>query len=340
MNTQPRTRTIQWQDPRFYAPQALHTSGLEFTQMILNSEIPLPPMGQLMGVEMLEAEKGRVVFGATPAEFHYNPIGTIHGGFAATLADFALSFAIYTMQPKGSSSTTIELHINYLRPMTAATGPVRCEAHAIHVGRQMGTAEAKITDTNGKIYGHATTTCLVYPMSDVADTMPQVDNRVQTRTVTWQDPMLGASKALTMSGLDYMQAFANGDVPKPPIGELTNLSDIRVAEGEATFCVVPAEYHNNVIGVAHGGLAATLCDSALGCSVHTTLPQGVAYTTAELKVNYLRPITTETGELCAKGKVIHSSRRVAIAEAHLTDSQGKLYAHGTTTCLLFPLPGH
>ena len=105
----------------------------------------------------------------------------------------------------------------------------------------------------------------------------------------------------------------------------------------AVFAGTPAEYHYNPIGVVHGGFAATLFDSALGCAVHTTLKPGFAYTTVELKVNYVRPLLMSTGPVEAEGKIIHVGARLATAEARVTDSTGKLYAHGSTTCMIFPV---
>ncbi|MBC8160451.1 MAG: PaaI family thioesterase [Roseiflexaceae bacterium] len=160
------------------------------------------------------------------------------------------------------------------------------------------------------------------------------DQPERTRTFSWQDPMVGAQAALTMSGLEYLQAMGRGDIPIPPIMAMLNIDEMQAEAGNVTFSVVPAEYHYNPIGVVHGGLAATLCDSAMACAVHSMLSAGVAYTTLELKINYVRPITASTGRVACTGTVIHSGSRVATAEARLVDAAGKLYAHATTTCLI------
>jgi uncharacterized protein (TIGR00369 family) len=114
---------------------------------------------------------------------------------------------------------------------------------------------------------------------------------------------------------------------------------VEVSEGRAVFAVEPAEYHYNPIGTVHGGLAATVLDSALACAVHSTLPAGSGYTTLELHVNLVRAIGHDTGRLTCTGEVVHVGGRVATAQAKLTDASGKLYAHGTTTCMLFRPPG-
>lgn len=154
------------------------------------------------------------------------------------------------------------------------------------------------------------------------------------RVITWEDPRIGASAAPTMSGLDFLRAIDDGSIPPPPIMALLNIEPELAEEGRVVFSVVPAEYHYNPIGVVHGGLAATLCDTAMACAIHTTLPAGVAYTTLELKINYLRPITIQTGRVRCEGTIVYVGGRIGTAEARITDANGKLYAHATTTCLI------
>jgi uncharacterized protein (TIGR00369 family) len=143
-----------------------------------------------------------------------------------------------------------------------------------------------------------------------------------------------------MTGLELLQAIATGEAPAAPIAELMGFEGVEAEEGRIVFAGVPGPQHYNPIGTVHGGFAATLLDSALGCAVHTTLPAGVGYTSLELKVNFTRPITADTGRVLCEGRIVHRGSRVATAEARLTaERSGKLLAHGTTTCLIFPLDG-
>ena len=158
---------------------------------------------------------------------------------------------------------------------------------------------------------------------------------VRTRTYEWEDPLPGAEAARGMSGLEYLLAIARGEFPRPPIMHTLGIDGAEFAEGRAVFTAVPQEFHYNPIGVVHGGLAATMCDSALGCAIHSTLSAGAGYTTLELKVNFVRPLTATTGRVRCEAKVIHVGGRVATAEARVTDEKGKLYAHATTTCMVF-----
>lgn len=156
----------------------------------------------------------------------------------------------------------------------------------------------------------------------------------RTRTVTWQDPRSLGEAGRALSGLEFLQKIIRGELPPPPLAAMLNFELAELGEGHATFAVEPAEYHYNPIGVVHGGLAATLLDSAMGCAVHSTLPAGAGYTTLEIKVNYIRALTSETGRVRCEARVVHVGARTATAEGRVVDARGKLYAHGTTTCLI------
>ena len=156
----------------------------------------------------------------------------------------------------------------------------------------------------------------------------------RARTVTWQDPLALANAGRSVPGIEFLRAMRDGKLSPPPIAELLGFRLAEVEPGYAVFECTPGEHHYNPIGVVHGGLAMTLLDSAMGCSVQSQLPPGVTYTTLEAKVNLVRPIHGNTGLLRAIGKVIHGGRTTATAEGRLEGADGKLYAHGTTTCIV------
>jgi len=157
-----RTRTFSWEDPRALAEAARGLSGLEFLRKVVAGELPRPPISALMSFQISELSEGRAVFVAEPAEYHYNPIGVVHGGLAATLLDSAMGCAVHSMLPAGAGYTTLEIKVNFVRPLTAETGRVRCEARVIHVGGRTATAEGKVVDEEGKLYAHGTTTCIIF----------------------------------------------------------------------------------------------------------------------------------------------------------------------------------
>ncbi|HEX6750751.1 MAG TPA: PaaI family thioesterase [Longimicrobium sp.] len=164
--------------------------------------------------------------------------------------------------------------------------------------------------------------------------MTTTEAAVRERAVAWEDPLVGARAARTMSGMEYLHAMLRGEYPPPPIAMTLGFTLEMAEEGRAVFVMEPAEHHYNPIGMVHGGVTATLLDSAMGCAVHTRLPAGVGYTTLEMKVNLLRAITMDTGPVRCEGTLIHIGRTTALAEARLTDAAGRLLAHATSTCLL------
>jgi uncharacterized protein (TIGR00369 family) len=137
-------------------------------------------------------------------------------------------------------------------------------------------------------------------------------------------------------GLTFLKNMLNGTLPAPPIAEMMDYGLVEVDHGRAVFECVPHFGHYNPIGVVHGGLAMTLLDSALACSIHTTLAKGEGYTTLEIKVNLVRALTKDTGLVRATGRLVHRGRTTATAEGDLRDTKGTLYAHATTTCMIFP----
>ena len=142
------------------------------------------------------------------------------------------------------------------------------------------------------------------------------------------------------TGLEIMQAMLAGELPYPHIAETLDFSLVEIELGKATFQGTPQLMHYNPLGSVHGGWYATLLDSAVGCAVHTMMPVGRGYTTAELSVNIVRAASHATGPLRAIGTVIHCGRQLATAEGRIVGPDGKLYAHATTTCLVFELPKH
>jgi uncharacterized protein (TIGR00369 family) len=160
------------------------------------------------------------------------------------------------------------------------------------------------------------------------------DRMSRSLTVSWQDPQAARDAGAELSGIEYLRALIAGRIAVPPIMRLIGFRFVLVEEGLVVFECEPGEQHYNLIGVVHGGLALTLLDSAMGCCVHTRVPLSKSSTTLEVKVNLVRAITVQTGTVRATGHVIHLGRKTATAEARLEDAAGKLYAHGTSTCII------
>ena len=154
------------------------------------------------------------------------------------------------------------------------------------------------------------------------------------RTYSWTDPVAIARAGAGMSGAEFFAALSEGKLPPPPIAQSLDFDGVSFGEGRAAFRLIPQEFHYNPLGTVHGGVFATLLDSACGCAVHTTLPLGVFYTSLDLSVKFLRPVTVSTGPITAEASVVHLGRRTALAEGRITDAAGKVYVTATSSCLL------
>jgi uncharacterized protein (TIGR00369 family) len=166
-------------------------------------------------------------------------------------------------------------------------------------------------------------------------TQPDEDRR--QRSYQWDDPAPILRMLPTAPGIEVLRALASGQLPPPPIMQTIGFASAEFELGRARFSLHPSEFHYNPLGTVHGGVIATLLDSATGCAVHSVLAAGEGYTSVDLTTKYLRPITAATGLITAEGTVIQRGARTALAQAQLTDSRGKVLAHATSTCLIFPL---
>jgi uncharacterized protein (TIGR00369 family) len=156
----------------------------------------------------------------------------------------------------------------------------------------------------------------------------------RTRTYGWDDPFALRDRMADLSGLELMQKMAAGELPPPPIAQTLGFRLVEATRGRAVFECEPAEFHYNPIGLVHAGLALTLMDSAMGLAFVTTLDEPLGWTTLEVKANFTRALTVDTGVVRCFGSVIHPGRRVATTEARVEDSDGRLCAHGTSTILV------
>lgn len=156
----------------------------------------------------------------------------------------------------------------------------------------------------------------------------------RSRIIGYHAPQTDTSTLFALSGMEMMRAVAAGQVPPPAMSSHIGLETVSIAEGDMVMTAQPHESHYNPLGSVHGGFVATVLDSVCGCAVHTTLPAGVGYTSLEIKVSFLRPITADTGTVTAHGWVTRRGRSAAFAEADLRDSDGRVLATASSTCLI------
>lgn len=156
-----RALSVRWEDPAALAAAGRAMSGVEFLRAIRDGKLPHPPIAQLLGFQLVEVEPGHAVFECVPGEQHYNPIGVVHGGLAMTLLDSAMGVCIHTRMPLGGGYTTLEAKTNLVRAITDKSGRLRAIGKLVHLGSRIATAEGRLEDRAGKLYAHATTTCIV-----------------------------------------------------------------------------------------------------------------------------------------------------------------------------------
>jgi uncharacterized protein (TIGR00369 family) len=161
-----RERQIQWADPQTLLRGAQGKTGIAFLTAMLKAELPPAPMSVTLGFKLVHAEEGLARFEGWPDEYQYNPMGGVHGGWTATLLDSAMGSAVMTTLDEKSAYTTLEFSVRLVRPVTRETGSVTAEGRVVHRGARVATAEGKLLDASGKVYAHASTTCLVMPRSD------------------------------------------------------------------------------------------------------------------------------------------------------------------------------
>jgi uncharacterized protein (TIGR00369 family) len=171
-------------------------------------------------------------------------------------------------------------------------------------------------------------------MTEVVQPVPG-EVGARERTYRWDDPLETAAAALELDGLSFIEAMRDGRIPAPPIAATLGFTLTQVSPGHAVFQLSPADFHYNPIGSVHGGVYATLLDSAAGCALQTTLPVGSRYTSLDLTVKFLRGIQAGGGTLSCEGTLLHRGRRTALAQAQLTDEAGRLYAHATSSLMIF-----
>jgi uncharacterized protein (TIGR00369 family) len=163
-----RSISVSWSDPEPLAAAARTLPGIEFLRAIRDGRLPGAPIALLLGFSLVEVEDGHAVFECTPGERHYNPIGVVHGGLAMTLLDSAMGCCVQTRMAAGAGYTTLEAKTNLVRPITMTTGKLRAIGKLLHAGNRVATAEGRLEDAAGKLYAHATTTCIILPAAGKA----------------------------------------------------------------------------------------------------------------------------------------------------------------------------
>lgn len=300
-----------------------------------------PGMFHLTGTTFDSAAPREATFSMPVTGWLRSPQGVVPGGLLAVPADGALGCAIHTVLTAGTSYTTAELSITYLRPVRVG-GRVQARGQALHVGRSLALSSCDILDSDGALLAHATSRCALFDSTATAPTRsrtapPPPVPATADHPVDGVDPYLRDPSGTVLeqavwdstSGLEVLRALIAGTLPPPPLHHLLGLTPVAAEEGTAE-CVMPmTRWLNTPWGWPQGGFIAVLADSALGMAVQTTMPAATAFAQIDLKVNYLRPVAPDGSLLHARATVAHRGRSLAVATAAVVDQRGRRVALAT-----------
>jgi uncharacterized protein (TIGR00369 family) len=315
-------------------------SGLEMLRASLDRRLPDAPITKLTGLRLSEASLG-TASGSMPASpWWQSGAGVFLAGTTAFVSDMPLGCAVLTSAPPGWGITSSELSVNFLRTPTIRCQTMIGRGRLIHATRSLGLSEATIEDGRGRLLGHATSRCVLFRLDPEA--MKSRDHE-KAQTTGSPDPYLlpvegdvrGPEFWDSTPGTDVVRQVADGNFV-PPCYLLMGLRGVESAQGAMTLHMRKSRWLSNAFGVIYGGAIAFLADAAIILAAGSTVPAGTAFNTIDLKVNFLRPVLPDDGELRATATVVHRGRTMAVVNSEIRDEQGKLAAQATGSVLLLP----
>jgi uncharacterized protein (TIGR00369 family) len=357
----PAAPSAPWEEPpRGGYPEPRHFAqpGIDQLRAMLARRAPAPPISRLTGMRVSEAGGARAAFQMPATGWLLSSQGRSSIGPLTMVADGAVACAIQTKLPPATPFTTSELSLRLLRPVPL-TGLLTARGRLIQLRRQLALSEVAVLDDGDELIAHGSSLLYVAPQITDLLALGESDDRLPVAAAPdaaapdngamdvdgdpdpWARPPLGEVLPdevwARMSGLEVFQAQLAGELPMPPIHFLTGLEPTDVAVGEASFTMPATEWLCAPLrGRVQGGAVALLAEAALSGAIQTTIPAGTAVTPVDLKVNYLRPLAADRRRAMARGRVVHSGRRIAVANAEVFDADGKPVAVATGSAMLLP----
>jgi uncharacterized protein (TIGR00369 family) len=339
-----------WQErPRGAYPSPRHFAqpGADQLRAILSGQVPAPPISRLTGMHLAEVGDARAAFRMPATGWLLSSQGRSSIGPLTMVADAAVACAIQTELPPATPFTTSELSLRLLTPVPLS-GMLTARGRLIQLRRRLALSEVAVVDERDQLIGHGSSLCYVAPSvtlpaepreADPGGSSPSAD--AETGPDPYARPpqgeVLDDDVWARMSGLEVFQAQLAGELPLPPIHFLTGLEPTDVAVGEASFTMPATEWLCAPLrGRVQGGAVALLAEAALSGAIQTTVPAGTALAPVDLKVNYLRPLAADGRRAMARGRVLHSGRRIAVANAEVLDADGKPMAVATGSAMVLP----
>lgn len=326
-------------------PTLARLSGIERAREYVRGNTGLPAIHHLTGLRPTEASQGRSTFAVPATGWLASSAGIIPGGALAFLTDAPLSSAIETVLGPNRVATTSELSLNFIAPAFPGEGNLVARAGLIDVGSVLGFSSAEVTDQHGRLVAHATTRCVVMELPDQgASDQPRVDpDWVPDDTPDpWRLPPGGdiVDDLHEIGGLEALQAWVAGRLPRPPIAALFGFFPVRAEEGRVAWAAPSSPWYSSPGPFLYGGAIALLAETAHAAAFHSVLGPGEIYANLDLKIQFLRPARAGAGFLTATAEVVHRGRSILVANARIEDSTGKtiLLATGSAAVIAGGIP--
>ena len=313
-------------------------SGLEMMRASIERVLPDPPLSRLTGLRLSEAGLG-MASAAMPASLWWQSgAGVFLAGTIAFVADLPLGCAVLTGAPAGVTVATSELSVNFLRPATIRSQSLVGRARLIHSTRSLGLAEATIEDGRGRLLGHATSRCVLFPGNSAhmsARKYPQSSSMPDPYLREVEGDVRGQEFWDSTPGIEVMRQTAAG-LFRPPVFLLVGLRGVEASEGQLTLAMPISDWLSNAFGVVYGGATALLADAAMSLAVGSTVPAATAFSPLDMKIHFLRPVLPADGELMARARVVHRGRTIAVVTCDIVDPKDRLVARASGSVLILP----
>jgi uncharacterized protein (TIGR00369 family) len=319
---------------------ALKLPGLEAMRRAVRGAGPKPPMHHLMGLTPTEVGLGTATFALPVTPWLEDGVGIIWGGAFALVADAPIASALYSGLPPGKVVSTSELSINYLRPTTRDSGQLVGRGRSVYLGRQVGVSEATIEDSKGRTMAHATTRCVIQdvpfdPDAELTEAGPTIDDPPDPYLRPVPDSLSHDPAIWEGSRVDVQRSLSGPDM-WGPVQALTGLTFIHAKVGTVTATLPASPWFSVGAPAMYGGVLAWACDSAITGAVWSTLDAGAVAPTLDLQVRFLRPVWLDGSLLDITGQIVHSGRSIRVAQAEITNSEGKTVAIASGSSLVVP----
>jgi uncharacterized protein (TIGR00369 family) len=334
-----------WQEPvrgGYPDPRSFGYAGLEGLRLAVSGRGVPPPISHLVGMRPTEVDEGYAVFEMPATGWFLSSQDQISAGALMMLADGSFGCAVLTALPAATPYTTAELSMSFLKPC-AAEGTIRAVGRLLHIDGPLALADVWVEDAHGERVAHGTSMCMVMPTIEGVDHPGElpVPERIEYPTPDpYERPPMGEpipwDEWRTMSGVDILARQIKGELPQPPIHYLTGMTLREASEGNVAFSIPASEWLTSPLRTIQGGAIAMLAHAAFATSVTSTLQAGQAYRPVDVKVNFLRPVFADGGELVARGVVTHRGRTLAVATADVYGTDGKKVAIATGSTIILP----